>query len=557
MKKQKRPIALLLALALLCLALAACAKDAQDPTVHDPNAQDSNEQTAPPSSSDNNDTQADNKPANPQTGTTEADSSFVRKTEDGTLTIGTSGSILGFNPVVNTTSMGLGMVFDTLIAMDPETRELIPWLAESWEWSEDYLTCTFHLRDDVYFTDGTQLTAHDVYYCLSTLANSSSMISANFSKIDFERSSCPDDFTFVMEMNTVDAQTMYSLSFPCAGIYPEAWAQTVTDEQWWDSPVGSGPYICVENVDGSHTKYIANENYWNGAPEATTLTVKSFADSTAMFIAYESGELDAAMSILSADAQRIINGDVPNTTYQIAPTFNFEVLALCDYVDVFQDIRVRQAIAHAIDRQGCIDASYGILATPMDSCIGSYSSYYMPTGSYEYDPEKARELLAEAGYSDGDIVLRLITFNTTVKQQLAEAVQAYLAAVGIVVNVETYVQPTAIPMLRDCEADITLLGASNAFDASMTFEKYDTNGTDPTGMIHDDVLQALIVAGYSTMDSEERASIYTEAQQLMFDQCYNVPILNINACYCYRTYIEDFPCVTPDRFNPWYCHFAA
>lgn len=562
MKKTKRLLALLLSVLLILSLLAACASepdsdiaqpDNSTPAASGNDTPGTDNSTAPPTNTPDN---SNNVPAQPQTGTTASDDSFVRKTEEGTLTVGIQAATLGFDPINNTTSTNLGMVYDTLVYMDPETHEIIPWLAESWEWSDDYMTCTFKLRDNVYFSDGTKLTSSDVYNCYKAIAESASMTSATYKKINFETSSCPDDTTFIMCMNEVYAQLMYALTTPAAGIYSCEWAKTATADDWWNAPVGSGPYICVENVDGSHTSYVANENYWQGAPEAKELTIKYFADSTALFIAYESGEIDVAMNILADDAQRIIDGNVPNTTYQIATIFNFKYVGLCDYVEYFQDIRVRKAIAHAIDQQGCIDASWGILATPMDSTLSDSCSYYVPTGTYEYNPELARELLAEAGYSDGDIVLRMIVFNTATDQQLAEAIQAYLAEVGIVVNVESYVQPTAIPMLREGQADITLIGANSAFDAAIICEKFDANGTDKSSIVHDDELQELLTAGYSTLDPEERAEIYKELQQLVYDQCYNVPIANLNGCYCYRDYIENFPCATASMFNPWFCHFA-
>jgi ABC-type transport system substrate-binding protein len=113
-------------------------------------------------------------------------------------------------------------------------------------------------------------------------------------------------------------------------------------------------------------------------------------------------------------------------------------------------------------------------------------------------------------------------------------------------------------MLRDGEADITLTGTGGgAYDAAQLFDKIDENGTDLSTIIHDDELQSYIHQGASTMDPEVRAEAYANAQQLMFDKCYSVPIANINNAYCYRSYIESFTALTGEIFNPYYCHFAS
>ncbi len=562
MKKFSKLLALLLALAMVFSVLAACSSD-EDKTSDDGTGNQNDGVTTPDNSQaddpGDNEAPADNQGTDFSSGgkdvtVAEQDDSFVRKTAEGTLTIGTNTAIAGFNPI-DSQSPALRAVYDTLIEMQPGTNELVPCLAESWEWSDDYLTCTFHLRDGITFSDGSPITSEDIYYVLYTVANSTSMSASYYEDIDLEASSCPDDQTFVMVMKEIYAQIEYTLA--TTWIYPKAFAESATAEDWWSSPVTSGAYTVTENVDGAYTKLAAREDYWKGVAEAKEVTYKYFADSANEFIAYQSGELDVAMNILSSDAERIQRGEESDTTLVITSAFDFKMLALCDYVEAFQNENVRKAVAYAIDKQGCIDAAYGILATVQQSNMNDSASYYVPVGSYEYNPDLARELLAQEGYSDGDIVLRMIIMNTTTDQLVAEAVQAYLAAVGITVNIEAYVMPTAIPMLREGQADITLTGTGGgAYDAAQLFDKIDENGTDVSTIIHDDELQELIHQGSTTMDPEIRAAAYTAAQQLIYDKCYAVPIANINNAYCYRSYIAEFTALTGEICNPYYCTFA-
>lgn len=558
MKKFRKLLALLLALAMVFSVLAACSSDKDTGKTDD---KGTTTDTTP--SGSQTDTKTDDTEKQPaadfssgEQAITEADTSevFVRKTAEGTLTIGTNLPAGSLDPLSGSQSPVLGVVHDTLIQMDPTTNELIPGLAESWEWSDDYLTCTFHLRDAT-FSDGTPVTSHDVAYSINTYATTPGMAQSYYLSIDLENCSCPDDKTYVMAMSKVYAQMEYTLI--TTYIMSEAFATTATAEDWWNNPVVCGPYTLVENIEGSHITIAGREDYWKGAPECMDVTFRYYADSSAEFIAYQSGDLDIAMNILTADAERIQRGDEKNTTLVITSAFDFKMLALCDYVEAFQNENVRKAVAHAIDRQAIVDAAYGILATVQKSNLNDSATYYKEMGIYEYDPELSRELLAQEGYEDGDIELRMIVFNTTTDQLVAEAVQAQLAQVGIVVNVESYMQPVAIPMFMAGECDITLTGTGGgAYDAAQLFDKIDENGTDLSTIVHDDELQRYIHEGAATMDPAVRAEAYANAQQIMFDKCYSVPIANINNAYCYRSYIDQCFAQTGERINPWYVSFA-
>lgn len=491
-------------------------------------------------------------------GHTKSDSSFTRKTAEGTLTIGISVAPASFEPSGGSNRCSQ-MVVDTLLSLDPETGEFIPWLANSWEYTDDYLTLTFNLRDDVYFSNGEKLTSADVYYSLYYIATTPGMSTSSYDDINWDKTNCPDDYTIVLEFDKVQANMLYTLTTAAAGTYCKSWAETATEEDWWSSPVGSGPYTVVENVSGSHTTLAAREDYWNGAAEAKTVTVKFYAESSTMFIDYETGAIDAAMDIPVNDLERVLSGSVTNTTYVVATAYDFCVLALPEYVEYFSDIRVRQAIAYALDIEALTEAAYGILGTPMDCAINNSCSYYNSIGAYEYNPEKAKTLLAEAGYGDGDITLRFIAKASDADKAVSEAVQEYLREVGITCNIETYDFMTAIQFIRAGEAELAIHGTGGgAYDAAQTFSTVTRNSTNVSTMItKDDALEAALVKGASTLDPEIRQAAYLEAETIMFEQCYYIPISNVYGAYVYRDYIESFPCRTAIHSNAWYCKFAG
>ena len=555
MKKISKLLALLLAAAMVFSVLAACAKD------ETPAGNGGNASNTPAGNGGNANTPAEDEGPKDAYEIGESDvieaemtGTYERKTPEGTLTIGINAAMDTLNPL-STQSPAKSAVYDSLLRMNPVTYELEPCLAESVEWSEDYLSCTIKIRDNANFSNGEPVTAEDVQFCFYTFANSGSMSASTYYAIDFDACEIVDEKTWIMRLSYVDANIDYGLAQ--AAIFPKAYYESVGEDVWWDQPVGAGPYTVVENVDGAYIKLAGREDYWAGAPECMDVTIKYFAESTAEFIAYESGEIDIAMNLMSADAERIQRGEVTDTTLVIGTAFDIKMLALCDYVEAFQNENVRKAIAHAIDREACCKAAYGVLANVQTSNLNDSAAYFVSQGVYEYDPELARQMLAAEGYNDGDIVLRMICFNTNTDMLMAEAVQAYLAAVGIVVNIESYVMPVAIPMLREGEADITLTGTGgSAYEAGTLFEKITATGTDKSTIVHDDELEGYIQMGASTMDPEVRAEAYAQAQRIMFEKCYSVPIANINSAYCYRPYIDRCDALTGSSLNPYFVSFA-
>lgn len=554
MKKFSKLLALLLAVAMVFSVLAACAKDeapatdegnAVTPSAGTPEANDPVENEEPKDVYEIGESDVIE---------TEVTGTYERKTAEGTLTIGTNSAMDTLNPL-STQSPAKSAIFDSLLRMNPVTYEIEPCLAESWEWSDDYLTCTIKIRDNANFSNGEPVTAEDVQYCFYTYANSGSMSASSYYAINFDKCEVVDEKTWVMALDYVYAKMDYVLAQ--AAIFPKAYHESVGEDAWWDQPIGAGPYTVVENVDGAYIKLAGREDYWAGAPECMDVTIKYFAESTAEFIAYESGEIDIAMNLMSADVERIQRGEVTDTTLIIGTAFDIKMLALCDYVECFQNENVRKAFAHAIDREACCKAAYGVLANVQTSNVNDSAAFFESQGIYEYDPELARELLAAEGYNDGDIVLRMICFNTNTDMLMAEAVQAYLAAVGVVVNIESYVMPVAIPMLREGQADITLTGTGgSAYEAGTLFEKITAEGTDKSTIIHDDELEGYIQMGANTMDPEIRAEAYSNAQRIMHEKCYAVPIANINSAYCYRPYIDQCDALTGSNLNPYFVSFA-
>lgn len=473
------------------------------------------------------------------------------------LSIGTLQSADSFDPLSSELDIACFMVYDTILTRDPETMELAPCVAEDWTWLDD-TTLKLDIRDDIYFSNGEKLTPEDVYYSLwrTVYVNDSFTSSLSFADIDFDASYI-DGNSLVLVYKQVNAAALIHLATRWACVLCKSYVESTSDEAFWDEPVGSGPYTLVENVAGSHSSYVRNDEYWGSLPEANEVTINYYNEASTMYVDLETGALDIAVDIAVTDAERVMNGESEGITYQLVPTYDLIFIALPEYIELFDDIRVREAIAYGMDTEAMTAAIYGDLAEVADSTLIKGLDYYESQGIYEYDPEKSIELLSEAGYEAGDISLRLIAPSTPVNESLSEIFQAYMNEIGIQIKIEIYDFATAIPMLQNMEAEICT-GSLNGgvSDAADNYKTHGSTSSNAANKSEDPDLNALLEAGKSTTDSDVRAEAYAGVQEWDHDNYRWLPICNPMSCMAYSediaeipTYIYNAPYVMYITFN--------
>jgi peptide/nickel transport system substrate-binding protein len=315
-------------------------------------------------------------------------------------------------------------VFDTLLLADTD-GSVQPWLATEWSYNDDNTVLTLTLRDDVTFTDGSKLTADVAAQNLQRFKDGVAPSAANFTGVtSFEAT---DDTTLVITLAAPDPAFLNYLTRD-PGVVGSA--ESFDDPEIATKPIGSGPYILdtEASVGGSTYEYTKNPDYWN--PDVQyydKLTIRVLADPTAILNAIKADELDMALIL--------------NTARPEAESAGFTIVA--QELDVYQlllldrdgtmnpalgDVRVRQAINYALDRQGLLQAIDAGFGTPTTQVFPERSDAFDPAldDAYPYDPERAKELLEEAGYADG-FTLALPSTNllpsstwTLIGQQLAE-----------------------------------------------------------------------------------------------------------------------------------------
>ncbi|WP_416799017.1 ABC transporter substrate-binding protein [Ciceribacter azotifigens] len=356
-------------------------------------------------------------------------------TISGGFDVGPGGFQGNFNPLAATGGFTwLVTYFEPLVIYDDKLEKVIGALAESYEVSADQKAYTFKLADTKWH-DGTPFTSKDVKFTIDLAKNekTGSVFAARLGAI--ESVEATDDHTVVVKLRNATPSMLDTLTKLM--LLPEHALVSIPAEQisknaWWStSPIGTGPFKFTKYVTDQYVELAANPDYRGGKPAVEKLINRYFADPSAAIAALRSGEIQFTyvdsndVSTFNNDsAFHVIEGDSYVVNYV---GFNQEV-------PLWKDLKVRQAFMHAIDRNAIINSLYGGAAKAAN-CV-YVAEHLVPQGiePYDYDPEKAKQLLAEAGWDkiNGDKPITILTYYTSpLAANVLAAMQAMLAQVGI------------------------------------------------------------------------------------------------------------------------------
>ncbi|KIC19960.1 ABC transporter substrate-binding protein [Leisingera sp. ANG-Vp] len=310
---------------------------------------------------------------------------------------------------------------------------VVPGLAESWEISEDGTVYTFRLRSGVTFHDGSTMDAEDVKFSLDRAraedsTNAQKALFAGITSVE-----AVDPQTVKITLDGPNGSFLFNLAWGDAVIVaPESIGDIKTN------PIGTGAYRFQEWVQGDRISLARNPDYWGTQPALASATFKFISDPTAAFAAMMAEDIDAFDNFPAPENLPQFEAD-PRFQVLVGSTEGETILSTNNKQAPFDDLRVREAVAHAINRQAIIDGAMFGYGTPIGTHFAPHNPAYKDlTGASSYDPEKAKALLAEAGFADG--------FETTLHlpppsyaRRGGEIIAAQLAEVGIkaeIINVE-------------------------------------------------------------------------------------------------------------------------
>ncbi|PWC10576.1 diguanylate cyclase [Brenneria roseae subsp. americana] len=435
----------------------------------------------------------------------------------GILTIGRREDSTTFDPIKsaqNADNWVFSNVFDPLVRVDNSGTKLEPGLAESWSISQDGKVYTLKIRD-ARFSDGTPVTASDAAFSLLRIRdNSESLWRDSYSIID--KAEAPDPHTLVITLKSPSAPFLSQLALPNASVISEKALKAEGEEAFAEKPMGSGAFSVKEWTRGEKVVLVKNPYFWQ-ADRVSLDGVEwlTLPDDNTRMLKVQAGELDAALSVPFSRIESLQKD--PNLTVDLDRSTREDHLLINHEHGALAKTEVRQALDFAIDKDAIVKTvTFG---------YGSVANSYIPAGALyhyadnlrrPYDPEKAKQMLSDAGAS-GLKLNYVVNAGDEVDEQIAILLQQQLAKAGVTVNLQKVDPSQSWDMLVAGEYDISVMYWTNDIldpDQKTTFVLgHDANNNYMTHYQNDKV-KALVAAARVEMDPQKREQMYIDLQKM-------------------------------------------
>jgi peptide/nickel transport system substrate-binding protein len=443
----------------------------------------------------------------------------------GTLNMGISFDATIFDPAQTQLNMELWVemeVFSRLVRVNNVGTDIEGDLAESWDVSDDGSVYTFHLRPDAKFSDGSPVTADDVVFSVERAAAEDSLVFWTFEAMkDIE---AVDPQTVKITLNGPAAPFANDIALWGASIVSKASAEAGTADGGL-SLVGSGPFILDSWQKGEQIVLKKNPYYWekdsagNQLPYLDQVNLILLADDNTRMLKLQAGEIDTALNVPYNQIEPLSQD--PNLIISATPLYGITSVALNQKKPEFADVKVRQAMNFALDREAMVQTAlfgYGRVACSPINLVWFYTDEYC----YTYDVEKAKQLMAESSAPDGFSASLMIPTGNSVDNQLAVMMKDMLAQINIDVAIEPIDQSTQSERRSQGDYDMTMSdGTSDNLDpnANMLFCCVSDGGADSsyTGW-KDPEVDAIFRKTQTELDFEKRGEYYDEFQRLVMER---------------------------------------
>lgn len=430
----------------------------------------------------------------------------------------------------------LNQLYDSLMYINPEgTEEPEPRIAESYEISEDGLDYTFKIRKDATFHDGTPVTVDDVVFSIE-LYKASEYQGSQISMLSSVEA--VDESTVVCHLDTPYAPFLQGICSPyivSKDYYEEDPDAFVT------APIGSGAYKFVNRTTGSNLVLEANEEYYRGAAEIPGITFEVIPDAATKAIALQTGEVSFAEIDSSVLPQLEAN---PAITIAEVSTSSFTYVSMNLEKEPFNDVRVRQAVNYAINRENLIQVCFEGKAEENSSiCAKHRFGYSDDLMQYTYDPEKAKALLEEAGITTPYNLDKILVAEKY--SNLAQVVQNDLKAVGLEMEIDVKEFNAYIGELTSGDYVITVLNMTLEGDTQQLEMAFTTDyiGTANNARYSDEEMDELFNQAKMETDTEKREELFGQILSKAQEEAIYAPIGNPLTLYAYNASLQcpEFP----------------
>jgi peptide/nickel transport system substrate-binding protein len=402
-----------------------------------------------------------------------------------------------------------------------EAGEPVKDIVEEWE-QIDPTTYRFRIRKGIRFHDGRPLEAYDVQYTFESMLDPAlgSPLRSSYQMIDSME--CPDPYTILLRLSEPYASLLINLDM---GILarPKAGDAEEGSPPW---QTGSGPFRFVSWTQNREIRLSANPEYFRGAPQLKEIRFKIVPEDTVRILELRKGTIHLLQNDIEPEVLRALEAE-SRFAIQKRQGTNYSYMGFNLRDPLLRSRKVRQAIAHSIDRASIIEHLLGGLAVPATGVLSSLNWAYEPAvESYEYDPKKAKRLLDEAGHEDPDgpgpekrFTLTYKTSQNELRRRIGEAIQGFLGEVGIGVSMRSYEWGTFFSDIRKGNFQIytlTWVGIADPdiYDYIFHSKSLPPDGANRGAYVNPEV-DRLIERGRVLQDREERKAVYSRIQKIL------------------------------------------
>jgi len=445
------------------------------------------------------------------------------------IVVGRPNDSVNLDPVTQDGNVNIWMfnlVLEGLVKTSNDGTAIEPGLADSWDISEDGLTYTFHLKQGIKFSDGTPVTGEDWVWSFLR-ARDTEGSTWSFAIEGLENVTAPDDKTLILKFKERRANSFVNLAMFNLTVQKKAYYEKVGQEAYSLKPIGTGPYTIEEWKVGEYIQFKKNPHYHiEGLPKTEEIKFIVVSDDNTRTLQLEAGQIDIA-TYMPFNKMKQIN-DNPKLIAKGVPSTRTSYIILNNSLKPFDDPKVRIALDYATDKQVVIDFilyGYGEIATSYAPKSGLFFNYDLKDRGYDVD--KAKELLAEAGYPDGFETELMVAAGNANYEQEAVIIKEQWSKIGVTVNILTLEYGLSRVKYHDGDFEATFSGWTNdtadpSQQCGYVFYPEVTNCYH-TGWKSDRAI-SLAKQGEREIDITKREQIYLELQQIHHDELPMIPI---------------------------------
>jgi peptide/nickel transport system substrate-binding protein len=422
------------------------------------------------------------------------------------------GDPVGFDPYLTADANTVAItwnLYDQLVTVDAQGN-LQPDLATSWDSSADGKTLTFHLRQGVKFDDGHTLTSADVKASFQRMLDPATKDPDASDYRVITSIDTPDPSTVVMHLASYDAALLSDLALPFAAIEPAG----VDPSTLKTKPDGTGPYELASWTPGQDVVLKANPSYWQaGLPHIPAVDMKIVPDPATQIADLLAGSIDILPGLSGQQASQLKGQK--GIVMSEAPSGNIQIMAINNARKPFNDVRVRQALSLAVDRNAVVQGAWFGYATPVGTFLPPNSPYYaaQPT---PYDPAKAKQLLAQAGFANGFQSTLDLPSLYPVHVQTGQVIASELAQVGIQLKLNQVEWATWLSQdYEKRQYDLTIISHTGRLDPDTLLVRFTSTYPYNYENYQNPTYDSLIAQGRASQSVAQRKQIYAQAQKIL------------------------------------------